>query len=64
MRKINISQELWREINDVLNRYQIPYTTHYERRDIQKTMGQQDITVIDKHIQINLVIPDYFEEEL
>lgn len=60
---MNISKEVWKEINNVLKKYEIPYTTHYATRDVQKTMEQPDITVHDKHIQINLVIPDYFDEE-
>ena len=35
---------------------------HFESRDIQRAMEYPDITVEDKHIQINLVIPDFFEE--
>ena len=46
--KINISKETWKEISDILKKYQIPYTTHYEGED--------------KHIQINLVIPHFAED--
>lgn len=60
---MNISKEVWKEISDVLNRHCIEYTTHYRTRDIQKSMEQPDIIVHDKCIQINLVIPDYFEEQ-
>lgn len=59
---MNISKEVWKEIDDVLEKYKIPYTSHYESRDIQKAMEYPDVTVQDKHIQINLVIPDYYEE--
>lgn len=45
---MKITKEIWKEIQGVLNKYKIPYTVHYENDD--------------KHIQINLVIPDYFEE--
>ena len=58
----NISKEIWKEVLDVLKRHKISYTTHYESRDIQKAMEYPDITVHDKHIQINLVIPDFFED--
>lgn len=60
---MNISKETWKEILDLLGKHKIPYTTHYENRDIQRAMEQEDVTIQDKHIQINLVIPDYFEEE-
>lgn len=59
----NISKEIWKEVLDVLSKYKIPYTTHYESRDIQRAMECPDVTVQDKHIQINLVIPDYFEDD-
>ena len=60
---MNISKEIWKEICDILGKYKIPYTSHYESRDIQKAMEYPDVTVQDKYIQINLVIPDYFEEQ-
>ena len=59
---MNISKETWKEILVVLDKHKIPYTTHYESRDIESVMELPDITVLDKHIQINLVIPDYFED--
>ena len=58
----NISKETWREILDILKKYKISYTTHIERRDIPRAMEYSDLTVDDKHIQINLVIPDYFDD--
>ena len=61
---MNISKEIWKEIYDLLGKYKIPYTSHYKSRDIQKAMEYPDITVQDKYIQINLVIPDYFEENI
>ena len=60
---MKISKDIWKEILDVLKKYKIPYTTHYEHRDVQKAMEYSDVTVHDLHIQINLVIPDYFEDE-
>lgn len=59
---MDISKEIWKEISDILKKYKIPYTSHWESRDIPRAMEYQDITVEDQHIQINLVIPDYFEE--
>lgn len=61
---MNISKEIWKEVLDVLKRHKISYTTHYESRDIQKAIEYPDITVQDKHIQINLVIPDFFEDDI
>ena len=60
---MEINKKIWKEISDILKKYKIPYTAHFESRDIQRAMEYPDITVEDKHIQINLVIPDYFEEE-
>ena len=59
---MNISKEIWKEMLDVLSKHKIPYTTHFENRDTQRAMEYSDVTVQDKHIQINLVIPDYFED--
>ena len=55
---INVSKDVWKDIAYVLDKYQIPYVARYESRDLQK------VIVTDKHIQINLVIPDYFEENI
>ena len=59
---MEITKEIWKEIGDILLKYTIPYTAHFESRDVQRAMEYPDITVQDKHVQINLVIPDYFEE--
>jgi hypothetical protein len=59
----DISKETWREISEILKKYKIPYTTHYKSKDIQRAMECSDLTVTNKHIQINLVISNYFEEE-
>lgn len=58
-----ISKEVWKDINSVLGKHMIPYTTHFEHRDIQKAMECQDVTVHDLHIFINLVIEDYYDDE-
>lgn len=55
---MNITKEIWKEMLDVLKRHKISYVTHYE----EKVVKNSDTVVTDKHIQINLVIPDYFEE--
>lgn len=60
---MNVSKETWKEICAVLEKHNILYTTHYESRDVQRAMEYPDVTVQDKYIQINLVIPDYFEEQ-
>lgn len=59
---MEITKEIWKEISNVLKKHKISYTSHWESRDIPRAMEYPDITVHDKHIQINLVIPDYFEE--
>ena len=58
-----ISKETWRKILAVLKENKISYTTHYEKRDIQRAMEYPDVTVLDEHIQINLVIRDCFDDE-
>lgn len=61
---MEISKEVWEEFDAILKKYKIPYTTHFENRRIQRAMEYPDIRVIDKHIQINLVIPDYFDDAI
>lgn len=46
--RANKSRDAWSEISDILKKYKIPYTTHFE--------------AMNKHIQINLTIPNYCEE--
>ena len=59
---MDITKDVWKEINDVLGRYKIPYTCHYTKRDVEQVMEKPSIEVVDKHIQINLTIPNYFGE--
>lgn len=59
---MDISKKVWREISSVLEKHKISYTTDYKSREIEKAMECQNVIVQDKYIQINLVIPDYFEE--
>ena len=58
----NITKDIWKQIRGVLEKYKIPYTTHYTKRDVEQVMEKPPIEVSDKHIQINLTIPNYFEE--
>ena len=58
----NITKAQWKEIRDVLNKYKIPYTMSFERRDVQRAMEQPDLVVMDKYIQIELVIPNYYDQ--
>jgi hypothetical protein len=60
--RIDISKEGWKEISAVLAKYKIPYTTHYE--EITGEMEYSDKVITNKHIQIHLVLRDYFEEGL
>lgn len=46
---MNISKEIWKEIDNILKKYKIPYTAHWEGEN--------------KHIQINLVIPNFFQDK-
>lgn len=57
-----ITKDIWNDVLDVLKKHKISYTTHYESRDIPGAMECPDITVSDKHFQINLVVPDWWEE--
>lgn len=59
---ICIDKKIWREISSILKKYRIPYTTHYEDRNVRNAENNP-ITIVNKHIQINLTIPDYFKEE-
>lgn len=59
---MNISKNVWKDISDILKKNKIPYTTHYEHRDVQRAMEYSDATIHDLHVSIKLVIPDYFEE--
>lgn len=59
---MEISKEVWREIALILQEHKIPYTTHLESRDIPVPMEECEKTVQDRYIQINLVIPDCFDE--
>lgn len=57
-----ITKEIWKEFQDILKRYELPYTTMYEPREIWRA-ADDCIIVHDVNIQINLVIPDFFEDE-
>lgn len=57
--RIDISKEIWQEISGILKKHKIPYTTHYETRDVPNASEYPDALVVDKHIQINLVISNY-----
>lgn len=65
---MEITKEIWKEISNILTKYKISYTTHFEERktSVIKSLSIDNEaeydTVQDKHIQINLVIPDFFEE--
>ena len=62
MDRINISKEILNEINVVLKKYKIPYATNYERRYVQRAIELPDLLVTDRHIQINLVIPNFLDD--
>lgn len=59
-----ISKAVWRDVLNVLKEHKIPYTTHVESRDIPRVIEKEDTTVHDLHILINLVVPNYFEENV
>lgn len=45
---MNITKKVWKEIVVLLYKHNISYTTN--------------VTNDDKHIQINLIIPNYYED--
>lgn len=49
-----ITKEIWKEFETILSKYHIPCTCHFEEHN----------GVADKHCQINVVIPDYYEEKV
>lgn len=52
----NLNKAAWDELFDILKKHKISYTTHYENR------VDKGVLVVDKHVQINLVVRDYFED--
>lgn len=55
-----INNNAWKDLKVVLEKHNIPYTTHYERREEPQAMEYPDKVYMDKHIQISeLVILDY-----
>lgn len=48
-----ITKTVWKDVLKVLKRHGIPYTTE---------IGTPDVNLDDLHIQINLVIPDYWDD--
>jgi len=57
---MKITKEIWKELLKILNKHKIQYTSHIT--ELKGDMEYSDKTIHNKHIQINLVIPDYFEE--
>lgn len=47
---MEITKEIWKQIAALLYKYDISYTTN--------------VTNDDKHIQINLTIPNYYEDKI
>lgn len=48
-----ITKTVWKDILKVLKRHGIPYSTE---------VGTPGVSFEDLHVQINLVIPDYFDD--
>ena len=46
---MDISIEAWNEIVRILKKHKVPYSSRWEKDD--------------KHIQINIVIPDYYKTD-
>jgi hypothetical protein len=58
---MEISKSIWKEIEDILKKYKIPCTAHCTTRDLDLSIKSIPVEVIDKHIQINLTIPDFYD---
>lgn len=58
---MGISKEVWKEISNILKKHKISYTVHWEDNALRRR-DCPNLTITDKHIQINLVIPYYFDE--
>lgn len=58
----NINKEILKEFDALLSKYKLSSTCHYKTRDVEQVMEKPPIQVHDKHIQINLIVPDFFEE--
>lgn len=58
----NINKDIWKEFNTLLDKYKLSHGVFYEHRKDKKHHNGTSMTITDKHIQINLIIPDYFEE--
>lgn len=57
-----ITKSMWKDVQEVLKKHKISYTTHLETRDIRHPIDMSEVTVYDTHIQINLIVPDYFDD--
>ena len=58
-----INKKILKEFDELLSKYKLSSVSHFETRDVEQVMEKPRIQVHDKHIQINLTIPDYFDEE-
>ena len=52
----NLNKAAWDELFDILKKHKIWCATSYKNR------VDNGVVVVDKHVQINLVVRDYFEE--
>lgn len=60
---MNISKDVWREVFRVLSKYKIPFAAKYENVPLNDS-DTSPSHIVNKHIQINLVIQDYFEDSI
>lgn len=57
-----INREILKEFDELLLKYKLSSVSHFEKRYVEQVMEKPPIQVHDQHIQINLIIPDYFNE--
>lgn len=61
---MNISKQVWKEIEALLIKHEIPCTSHLTTHSVLKVDGTSTTKtqVTDRHIVINVTIPDYFDD--
>lgn len=57
-----INKNILKEFDELLSKYKLSSVSHFKTRDVEQVMEKPPIQVHDKHIQINLIVPDFFEE--
>lgn len=59
---MNITRTAWGEILRVLKKHKVPYTSRFVGTGVRSNEDDPESEIKDRHIQINIIIPDYFKE--